>query len=61
MLQDEASAALVSRWSARLSAILIKGNAAVVRHSVALEPAPVRLATWEGGRDGLPHLLPEGD
>ena len=61
VFQDEASAALVSRWSARLSALLIKGNAAVVRHSVAIDPAPIRVDSWEGARTGLPHLLPEGD
>ena len=55
------SASLVTaRWTARLSAALLRGNSAVV---LAARPAFVSVAPRAGAflGAGLPHLLPDGD
>ena len=55
--QNEAP--VVSRWGARLSAILIRGNAAVVRACIGERPTAPHV---DGpGAAALSHLLPEGD
>ena len=51
--------ALVARWAARLSALLIRGNAAVVRHAQGTFAAPL-LGGAAGEAFALPHCLPEG-
>ena len=57
---EDASAALVSRWAARLSALLIRGNAAVVLATRA-PLTPFRQWQTSSSSTVLPHLLPEGD
>ena len=50
---------MTARWSARLSALLFRGNAAVqraARYVPLVSPRP-----WEADASSLPHLLPEGD
>ena len=55
-----AAAAIAARWGARLSALLIRGNAAVQRAGQPTLPlAPRR--PWEADAPPLPHALPEGD
>ena len=58
-LDVDATSAVVARWAARLSALLIRGNAAVHRAARARPPADPR--PWRAGISPLPHLLPEGD
>ena len=56
---DAAASALTARWAARLSALLARGNAAVVR---ATQTAPVAFVRpWCADAVPLPHSLPEGD
>ena len=58
-VRDNAAAAVAARWGARLSALLIRGNAAVQR---AAQPAPPSAPRrWCCNAASLPHLLPEGD
>ena len=55
----EYSSAIAARWAARLSALLVRGNAAVqraARTERCLAPRP-----WSEGVGALPHLLPEGE
>ena len=50
---------VVSRWMARLSAALIRGNAAVPRRA---QYCPVPVVPAEPSRGGpLAHLVPEGE
>ena len=56
---DRFAAALTARWGARLSALLIRGNAAVhraCRAALGVAPRP-----WSGEAGPLPHSLPEGE
>ena len=53
------AAALASRWAARLSAHLLRGNAAVQR-ALHREPS-VALEERGACATSLPHLLPEGE
>ena len=53
-----AAAAVTARWAARLSALLYRGNAAVV--GAARPVLPVSVGRSQVGA-GLPHRLPEGD
>ena len=54
---DRYSAALTARWRARLSALLIRGNAAVQRAcQPAFSSAP---RPWSADTAPLPHSLPE--
>ena len=56
---DRFAAALTARWGARLSALLIRGNAVVHRACwAALGVAP---RPWSGEAGPLPHSLPEGE
>ncbi len=50
---------VVSRWMARLSAALIRGNAAVHRRAGYTPPGPMTADPSPG--DPLAHLVPEGD
>ena len=50
---------VVSRWMARLSAALIRGNAAVHRRAGYLPPPVVPAEAGIGGP--LAHMVPEGD
>ena len=50
---------MVGRWAARLSAALVRGNAAVLAAAGLQLPEPAR--PEPPGASGLPHLLPEGD
>ena len=52
-------ALVVARWSARLSALLIQGNAAVVRSTQLNIAFPHR--AWNDTATVLPHSLPEGE
>ena len=58
-LDDSALSTVVARWAMRLSAVLLRGNAAVLR-AAGWVPPP-------GSRDTVPlsgplaHLAPEGD
>ena len=52
------AAAVVARWAAQLSALLIRGNAAVLRAS--REEAFVSPRPWVAEVAPLPHVLPEG-
>ena len=70
---ENVSAATAARWGARLSALLLGGNAAVHRaaqtarsdastelqatHTAQMAPA----RAWVNGTSSLPHLVPEGD
>jgi len=56
--QDYA-AAIAARWGARLSALLIRGNAAVQRKARVVFPLVQRLGCEGAG--SLPHSLPEGE
>ena len=48
-----------ARWAARLSSILIQGNAAILR---ATQPAPeIALRPFDGNLPNYPHCIPEGD
>ena len=58
-LEAHAVGLVLDRWAARLSAILIRGNAAVVRARGAPYEAPAHVE--EPGGPPLPHRLPEGD
>ena len=58
-LDPSAHGAVVSRWGARLSAILIRGNAAVVRACIGERPTAPHVDV--PGSSSLAHLLPEGD
>ena len=58
-LDPSAQGAVVSRWGARLSAILIRGNAAVVRACIGERPTAPHVDV--PGAAALAHLLPEGD
>ena len=57
--RDGAAAAVGARWAARLSALLIRGNAAV--HRAAQPERPDIGRAWCGEVAPLPHLVPEGD
>ena len=50
---------VVSRWMARLSAALIRGNAAVHRRAGYWPPPVVQAESGVGGP--LAHMVPEGD
>ena len=52
------AAAVAARWGARLSALLVRGNAAVQR-AARCDPLPCR--PWLAGIGPLPHLVPEGE
>ena len=55
----EYSSAIAARWAARLSALLMRGNAAVQRAARTDErPVP---RPWSEDAGALPHLLPEGE
>ena len=57
-LGGEAVGLVVARWAARLSAALLRGNAATLRRAGF---APTTPPVAEGGDDGpLAYLLPEG-
>ena len=54
-----AAAAIAARWGARLSALLIRGNAAVQR---AAQPTlPFAPRSWCEHAGPLPHVVPEGE
>ena len=55
----DALGAVVARWSARLSAVLIRGAAAVLRRAGFVAPPVARGALPHAG--SLPHVLPEGE
>ena len=55
----EYSSAIAARWGARLSALLVRGNAAVQRAAKAAPPPAPR--PWCAAAGTLPHLLPEGE
>ena len=55
---QECATALAARWCARLSALLICGNAAVQRAARCEHPAQPR--PWCADAAALPHQLPEG-
>ena len=52
------AAALTARWGARLSALVIRGNAAV--HCKCRPAQPPDPRPWHAEAVPLPHLLPEG-
>ena len=54
----EAQGLVVARWAARLSATLLRGNAAVLRRAGYSPPS--REAPDHGDEAPLPHLVPEG-
>ena len=56
---DHFAAMLTSRWSARLSALLIRGNGAVLCAARCKQAPPRR--PWDASTSALPHSLPEGD
>ena len=56
---DDVHGAVVARWGARLSALLIRGNGAVVRASMALPEVTPHVDF--PGNPGLHHIVPEGD
>ena len=58
-LPDHAVAAVVSRWSARLSALLVRGNGLVAREVVPHRPA--RRGAGAGDADVLPSHCPEAE
>ena len=58
-LEDDALGAVVARWGARLSALLIRGNGAVVR--AGGPPLAVSPHVDIIGNSGLHDLVPEGD
>ena len=58
-LSDEALGQVVSRWAARLSAILIRGSAAVLTHAGFAPAAAPRDCVVGAGP--LPHIVPEDD
>ena len=58
-LEAHAVGIVLDRWAARLSAILIRGNAAAVRAGGAPYEAPNHVEEPDG--PPLPHRLPEGD
>jgi len=58
-LPEYAVAAVVSRWAARLSALLIRGNALVVREVVPHVPA--RRGAGAEGATAMPSHCPEGE
>ena len=49
---------MVARWAARLSAALLRGNAAVLRRAGYSPPS--REVPDQGDEAPLPHLVPEG-
>ena len=58
-MADIAVSAIAARWGARLSALLVRGNAAVQR---AAQPAPpLAQRTWCADACPVPHLIPEGE
>ena len=58
-LSDEALGQVVSRWAARLSAILVRGSAAVLSHAGFAPAAAPRDCVVGAGP--LPHIVPEDD
>ena len=54
----DVAATMAARWGARLSALLIRGNAAVQRAAHCEQRNPPR--PWVADVCPLPHLLPEG-
>ena len=58
--EDRDLGAVVAWWGARLSALLIRGNALALR-VLAPPPAPEPLAMGVLGYGPLPHAVPEGD
>ena len=54
-----AASTVTARWAARLSALLYRGNAAVVQAAQPAFPVVARGTAASGG--GLSHLIPEGD
>ena len=58
-LPDDALGQVVSRWIARLSAILIRGSAAVLTHAGFAPASAPRDLVVDAGL--LPHIDPEGD
>ena len=58
-LGDSALGAVVSRWACRLSATLLRGNAAALRHAGWSPPRIPRDAVPLGGPPG--HAVPEGE
>ena len=59
-LEDDALGAIVARWGARLSALLIRGNGVVVRACCDLSWAASPHVDVPG-HPSLHHLVPEGD
>ena len=55
---DSIAAATCARWGARLSALLVRGNAAC--HRAARVALPEEARPWRADAGTLPHLLPEG-
>ena len=55
----DACGAVVARWGARLSALLIRGNGAVVRAGTLSHPIAPHVDV--PGNPGLHDLVPEGD
>ena len=49
---------MVSRWAARLSALVLRGNAAVFRHA---QPEWLFVARGAAGDVSVSGLLPEGE
>ena len=58
-LGDDATGLVVARWGARLSAALLRGNAAVHRRAGYAPVATLHSQATHGGP--LAHLLPEGE
>ena len=52
------ASAICARWGARLSALIVRGNAAV--HRLALPAEVMEHRPWCEGAPALPHLLPHG-
>ena len=57
-LPGSAAARVVSRWAARLSALVLRGNAAVFRHA---QPEWLFVARGAAGDVSVSGLLPEGE
>ena len=58
-LDDDSCGAVKARWGARLSALLIRGNGAVV--PAATLSHPIAQHVDFPGNPGLHDLVPEGD
>ena len=57
--EDRDQGAVVAWWAARLSALLLRGNA--LAHRVLAPPAGGPVEAGDAGHGPLPHAIPEGD